>query len=160
MDAEAPEPGYQIQHIDAHDDHEHTGNDLDDALERGGKTAAGAAAQEHAHQTQNKAYQRIGDHTAQVIPHGTQTVGLTFFGQALGKVDAAAHGDAVHGSDQADDEQHSVAHGAVCQLAGHQQVQHTGIIHQQIQGYDAGQHPYIFPDAFGGDPFCAFHRIS
>ncbi|MPM10331.1 hypothetical protein SDC9_56660 [bioreactor metagenome] len=51
----------------------------------------------------------------------------------LGKIDAAAHGYAVNRRNQANHEQHSVAHFGIRQLAGNEQVQNPKLLQKHIQ---------------------------
>ena len=119
------------QHIQSHKEHDQSRQQLEGALKPVGQ--AGNAAQQPTKTAEDGTQGDVGDQPPQmVLEHGFKG-GAPDTGKALTQADAAAHGQAVHRGQKPGDEEHSIAHGAVRQLGGHQQIQHAEVFQKKVE---------------------------
>ena len=138
-----PDPGQrrqQGQHIQPHQEHGASGQQLDGPLEA---VAQAPNSQQSADPTQDGTQTHIGQKPPQLILQRGSKRGLLLFDarQALTQANAAAHGHAMDRRHEPRNEEHTIAHVPLRQLGGHQDIENSKTLQQEKEAPQRQQLP-------------------
>ena len=138
-----PDPGQrrqQGQHIQPHQDHGSSGQQLDGPLDA---VAQAPNSQQSADPAHDGTQTHIGQQPPQLILQRGSKRGLLLFDscQALTQANAAAHGHAMDRRHEPRNEEHTIAHVPLRQPGGHQDIENSKTLQQEKEAPQRQQLP-------------------